>query len=259
LVGKDEISLPAGIVTDARVSFVKPQRAMLAVQFRSNPLIYIHHTLFTEIFEMEETPNKNPSPGPADAAPEMELTDGDILDAMQHIPGYLDISTDDFRTIYHLAHRHALERLFGNFHAASLMRTGITPLHPGMHLDEAAKALVSSGYKALPVVDTDGRVIGMLTENDFLRRLNVGTFLQLLLSMLDEEFELKHRCHETPVSKAMTAPAVTVSENAGFAETIAAFRHHQGRSMPVVDGDGRLLGLLLRKDFISASQRESLR
>lgn len=46
-----------------------------------------------------------------DAEHEPELTDEDILDAMQQIPGYLDISTEDFRTIYHLAWRHAVERL----------------------------------------------------------------------------------------------------------------------------------------------------
>ena len=42
---------------------------------------------------------------------EPELSDEDILDAMRHIPGYLDISTEDFRIIYHLAWRHAMERL----------------------------------------------------------------------------------------------------------------------------------------------------
>jgi len=209
---------------------------------------------------MQDTPNKNPDTDSiADEVPEMELTDGDILDAMQHIPGYIDISTDDFRTIYHLAHRHAVGRLFGNFRAENLMRVGIEPLLPDMYLDEAAKALVRSGYKALPVVDASGCVTGILTENDFLRRLNVDTFLQLLLSMLDEEFELKHRCHETPVSKAMTTPAITVGKDAGFAETIAAFHQHDGRSVPVVDGDGRLLGLLLRKDFLRAYYQESLR
>jgi CBS domain-containing membrane protein len=45
-----------------------------------------------------------------DADHEPELTDADILDAMQHVPGYLDISTEDFRVIYHLAWRHAVER-----------------------------------------------------------------------------------------------------------------------------------------------------
>lgn len=42
---------------------------------------------------------------------EPELSDEDILDAMDHIPGYLDISTEDFRVIYHLAWRHAVARL----------------------------------------------------------------------------------------------------------------------------------------------------
>ncbi len=42
---------------------------------------------------------------------EPELTDEDIIDAMQHVPGYLDISTEDFRVIYHLAWRHAVARL----------------------------------------------------------------------------------------------------------------------------------------------------
>ncbi len=46
-----------------------------------------------------------------DAEHEPELTDEDILDAMQHIPGYLDISTEDFRIVYHLAWHHAVERL----------------------------------------------------------------------------------------------------------------------------------------------------
>jgi len=193
-----------------------------------------------------------------DEVPEIELTDADILDAMQHIPGYLDISTEDFRTIYHLAHRHAVERLLGNFSAANLMRTGIEPLLGNMPLDEAAKALVRSGYKALPVVDEKGCVIGMLTESDFLRRLKVGTFLELLLSMLDGAFEFKHRCHETPVSAAMTAPAVTVARDAGFGEVIAAFHKHEGRSLPVVESDGRLLGLLLRKDFIAAYHLENI-
>lgn len=50
-------------------------------------------------------------PMPIDADHEPELSDEDILDAMQHVPGYIDISTEDFRVIYHLAWRHAVDRL----------------------------------------------------------------------------------------------------------------------------------------------------
>lgn len=187
-------------------------------------------------------------------SPEIELTDDDILDAMQHIPGYLDITSEDFRSIYRLAHRHALERMFVGVTAGRLMRRAIEPLQPDTMLDKAARTLADSGYKGLPVVDAEGRVIGMLTETDFLKRLKAKNFLELLLRMLDDSFEFTHRCHETPVSAAMTQPAVAVSQNAGFPEILEAFRRHGGRSMPVTGADGRLLGLLLKKDFLAACQ-----
>ena len=46
-----------------------------------------------------------------DGIPSIDLSDEDILDAMQHVPGYLDITTGDFREVYELAHRHAAGHL----------------------------------------------------------------------------------------------------------------------------------------------------
>ena len=193
-----------------------------------------------------------------DDIPELELSDDDILDAMGHIPGYLDISTMDFRAIYYLAHAHALERLFQQVCAGNLMRTGIAPLHPDTRLDEAARALVKQGCKSLPVVNGDVRVVGMLTETDFLRRLKTDSFLELMLRLVEGGGDFTHRCHETPVSEAMTTPAITVTTNAGFRAIVRAFHAHEGRSMPVVDGQGRFCGLLLRKDFVNAYHLEDL-
>lgn len=96
--------------------------------------------------------------------PELELSDADILDAMEHIPGYLDITTEDFRTVYHLAHRHAVERLFGRI----LAPDALPSLAPQMTLDEAAKILEQSGHKAMPVHDAQGRLCGLLLRKDFL-------------------------------------------------------------------------------------------
>jgi len=198
---------------------------------------------------------------PAELPGEMQetpLADEDILEAMQQIPGYVDITTEDFREVYHLAHRHAVDRLLGGLRAATLMRTDLAPLAPDMPLDEAARALVRSGYKGLPVVDADRRVIGMLTETDFLRRLQADTFLELLLRLIEDPGGIRHRCHETPVSEAMTAAAVSVRADAGFRDMVKAFHSHPGRSMPVVDEDGRLRGLLLRKDFLGALHLDEL-
>jgi CBS domain-containing membrane protein len=202
---------------------------------------------------MKQTMPENHAGEPTeDNSSELELTDDDILDAMQHIPGYLDISTEDFRAIYHLAHRHALERMFSGVTAGSLMRSPIEPLQPDTTLDIAARALADSGYKGLPVVDAKGYVMGVLTETDFMKRLKAKNFMELLLKLLDDSFEFTHRCHETAVSAAMTQPAVTIREDAGFIEIMEAFHRHGGRSMPVVAADGRLLGLLLKKDLFAA-------
>jgi len=193
-----------------------------------------------------------------DDLPELELTDEDILDAMQHIAGFIDISTADFQEIYHLAHRHALKRLFGGVRAGTLMRVSIEALLPDMRLDQAAASMAKQGLKSLPVVDSGGLVVGMLTESDFLRRLKADTFLELLLRLINDVNGFSHRCHETPVIEAMTETPVTINEQAGFFQIIKAFHKHEGRSMPVVDTDGRLRGLLLRKDFIEAFHLEEL-
>jgi CBS domain-containing membrane protein len=192
-----------------------------------------------------------------DPALEIELSDEDILDAMKHIQGYVDVFADDFRIIYHHAHRHAVQRLTADLQAATLMRRNVPHLSPEMTLDVAARRIAQSGYKGLPVVDA-GAVVGMLTETDFLRRLKVSTFLELLLAMMDDSYSFTHRCHETPVREAMVAPAMCVGLDAGFGQILRCFDDHEGRSAPVIDAAGALQGLLLRKDFLSAAHLERL-
>lgn len=193
-----------------------------------------------------------------DGVPELELSDEDILDAMRDIPGYLDISTGDFRQVYHIAHRHALERVFRDIQATQLMCTDIEPLRPDTMLDKAAAAMARQGLKGLPVVDDDNRVTGILTETDYLRWLNADSFLELLLRLISAPENFDHQCHETPVSKIMTTRVVTLSGDSSFNAIIGAFHAHEGRSMPVVDSSGKLLGLLLRKDFLHACHLEGL-
>ena len=88
---------------------------------------------------MQEKPLSDPQAIHAESndPPELALSDEDILDAMRQIPGYLDITTQDFRAIYHLAHNHALDRLFRQVCVGALMRTDVRPLHAGIRLDEA--------------------------------------------------------------------------------------------------------------------------
>lgn len=195
----------------------------------------------------------NPPDAPDAPLPELELSDEDIIDAMQRIPGYLDITTEDFRAIYHVAHAHALDRLFGGIRAGELMRRDLEPLGAAMTLAEAARVMVRQGCKALPVVDGENRVTGILTETDYLRWLGTDSLLGLLLpaaagSAADPAAVLR----TDTVAAAMTAPVVSVGRDAGVGAIVAAFHRHPGHHMPVVDTDERLCGLLSRKQFLAA-------
>ncbi len=183
---------------------------------------------------------------------EIELSDEDILDAMQHFQGYIDIFADDFRVIYHHAYRHAIQRLTASFRAADLMRRDIPRLPLDMRLDAAAQAIVQSGFKGLPVTAEAGFVLGMLTETDFLRHLGAQSLIELLPDMALAQ-HTDGAWQAAAVRTAMTLPAVCVNANAGFGPVFTAFRTHAGRSMPVVDDAGKLLGLLLRADFVTHS------
>ena len=179
-----------------------------------------------------------------------ELTEDDIAEAMRDIQGYLDISPQDFRELYRASATHALARLAGNPMARSLMRTGGPALEPHQYLPEAVSQMVNHGVKSAAVVDRTSKVVGILTENDVLRQLKVSSTLALLVRLSQEPEAIQQCCSGVRVDAVMTSPAQTLRADATLREMAAAFHRHGGRSMPVVDTAGRLLGMLARKDLI---------
>lgn len=181
-----------------------------------------------------------------------ELTDEDVYDAMSRLPGYLDITTDDFRALYRLAFGHAVDRIVAGLRVRGLMRRDTRALQPQMSLAEAARVMAQDALKSMPVADPQDRVVGMLSETDVLARLGCATFMELLVQAPERFSERERMLDSERVAAIMTSPAVTVTEEAGFRDVQQAFGRHAGRRMPVVDREGRLLGMLVRKDFIAA-------
>jgi CBS-domain-containing membrane protein len=184
------------------------------------------------------------------------LTDADILDAMSRLPGYLDITTEDFRALYRLAYEHAIERLVGSLRARDLMQPVKDGIGPELTLRRAAELMVARRWKSAPVVDASGVVVGVLSETDILGRLGARTFLELITRVPGRRGDLDRLLDQTLVGDVMTVPAVTVGADAGSATILGAFQSHQGRRMPVVDAQGRLQGVLARKDFLEALPRK---
>jgi CBS-domain-containing membrane protein len=204
-------------------------------------------------------PDPAPAPDPsATLTPQIDpvdewlpdLTEADVAQGMADIQGFLDISPEDFRELYHAAARHALQRLAGDPKARALMRTGGPLLRPHHGLGVAVASMAGAGVKSAAVVDDTARVIGILTETDVLRRLEARSSLDLLMRLTAGGGGAVTGWSRARVDSLMTAAVISVRAEADLLEMAAAFRRHGGRAMPVVDATGRWLGMLARKDLI---------
>lgn len=187
---------------------------------------------------------------PTDSAASTLLPDEDIVAAMRAMSGYLDITLDDFREIYQRAHDHALERLFGRLDVRHLMRRDLSALRPDQTLSEAAEHMAHMHAHLLPVLDDDGHVIGDVSEWNFLRGFGADTFFYLVFRLQAHDQRFLDYCNETRVADVMTNPAVTLSIDDDFAAMVRVFHDTEGQRLPVVDADGRLQGVVLRRDFL---------
>ena len=101
----------------------------------------------------DDSTRQRPS-GDPDGVPDLELSDEDILDALKRIPGYVDITTEDFKEVYALAHRHAEDRLLGALRAERLMHAGVAPLAPPATIRIGPVSMVFSTIKAGDFTET---------------------------------------------------------------------------------------------------------
>ncbi|PLX40658.1 MAG: CBS domain-containing protein, partial [Deltaproteobacteria bacterium] len=103
--------------------------------------------------------------------PSFEISDKDVKEAMQEIPGYIDITPGDFVELYKVALVHALRRLRRILRAKDIMTTRVLTVLPGTPLNEVASTMAAEKISGLPVVDGNSHPVGMISEADFLTRM----------------------------------------------------------------------------------------
>ena len=193
------------------------------------------------------------------SAAAVELREEDILEAMRAIPGYLDITPGDFKEIYRLAFQHALERLSREVTAAEIMTREVVAVNPDTPVSEVAAAMGRRGVSGLPVVDAEHKVVGVISEKDFLSRMGV-TEPQNFMSLVAGCLKTKG-CVALPIKKAlagdiMSSPAVTVAPDTPVRDIAAILTARGINRVAVSDPVGRLLGLVSRGDIVRATIRK---
>jgi CBS domain-containing protein len=139
---------------------------------------------------------------------------------------------------------------------ADVMTTDVIQVRPSMPLKQVAELLLERGISGAPVVDGEGRVLGIVSETDILAK-EQGTverkgLIQRLLFPATRSEQLK--LEATTAAHAMTSPAVTIPPHTTVAEAAAKMLEHCVNRLPVIDGP-TLRGIVTRADLVRAFVR----
>ncbi len=150
--------------------------------------------------------------------------------------------------------------------AADVMTRDVVTLSPEMTVEAAAERLVQRGISGAPVVDDRGRLVGVLSESDILRRLKqiaeetLGKrYLTSRVHSLDLLAFLGEREHAaveavyrqlraSQVRDVMTRHVQSVKPTDSLENVAAAMIEHDVNRLPVVDA-GRVVGIITRADL----------
>lgn len=129
-----------------------------------------------------------------------------------------------------------------------VMTRPVVTVAPDTPVRTAATLLTGRGFTALPVVDGDGELVGIVTEADLLR----DRVRHDARSMVAEELA---RIPPSRVGEVMTTRVLTATPTTDVADVVARMRELGIRSVPVVRAGAGLVGILSRRDVLGTFTR----
>ncbi len=148
---------------------------------------------------------------------------------------------------------------------SQVMTTDVLAFAPDENVTDAMRRLVERAVDAGPVVDAAGIVVGMLSTGDLIvqeSQLHFPTVISLLGATLEWPSSKKkfdedlQKALGATVGEVMSAKPITCAPDDTI-ETAATLMHgHDISRLPVIDGDGVLVGILARKDILRVIVRD---
>ncbi|MBW2709276.1 MAG: CBS domain-containing protein [Deltaproteobacteria bacterium] len=185
-----------------------------------------------------------------------DISDDDIFKAMKDISGYLDITPGDFKEIYRFAYRHALNRMTQSITAGEVMTPDVVFVKKDDTLESAVEIMARHGIAGLPVVGNGEKVVGVISEKDFLFHMggkDARSFMDVVAQCLREKGCVAIPMRRQKAEDIMTSPAITVREDTPVSEIAAIFTEKEINRVPVTDDGGRLIGIVAREDIVKSS------
>ena len=138
--------------------------------------------------------------------------------------------------------------------AHQIMTRSVITVAPDAGILDAANTMLRHHVSGLPVVDSAGRLVGIVSEGDFIRRSEISTqrkrgrWLKVLLGDSAVDYVQEHGRR---VSDVMTSDPITVTEDATLEEIVDTMETNGVKRLPVMRGD-ELVGLVSRANLMQA-------
>jgi len=140
--------------------------------------------------------------------------------------------------------------------AHQIMTRPVFTVLPNATILEAANLMLRRHVSGLPVVDAAGKLVGIVSEGDFIRRSEIGTqrrrsrLLKLILGPGQAAADFVHE-RGCKISEIMTHDPVTVSEDTSLETIVALMEKNKLKRLPVMRGD-KLVGIVSRSNLLQA-------
>ncbi len=178
-------------------------------------------------------------------------SEGDLRAALKEMKTYVDITEEDLIKIYEIAARHARERIARMVPVSEVMTKDVVTIKRNADLNEAARLLSENRISGMPVVDDDNRVIGVISEADILILAGLKkepTFMDIVHAVLGDPKPAHKKASRA--EDVMSFPPITSKPDDGVMDVALILDERRIKRLPVVDSEGRLLGIISRADIV---------
>jgi len=140
--------------------------------------------------------------------------------------------------------------------AHQIMTRPVIAVTPETTIAEAAEIMLQRHFSGLPVVDAAGKLLGIVSEGNFIRRSEIGTqrkrsrWLKFILGPGKSAADFVHE-HGRKVAEIMTPEPLTISEDTPLEEIVALMEKNNVKRLPVVRGD-QVVGIVSRANLVQA-------
>ena len=140
--------------------------------------------------------------------------------------------------------------------AHQIMTRTVISVTPETKIVDAANTMLQKHISGLPVVDATGKLVGIVSEGDFIRRSEIGTqrkrgrFLKFILGPGKEATDFVHE-HGRKIGEIMTPQPLTVTEDTPLDEIADLMEKNGVKRLPVMRAD-KIVGIVTRSNLLQA-------